>query len=44
MRPALLLRGRYSAQWVKRDGRWLIHSEVFIAPECSGPACSWPTR
>src|SRR5260221_8910690 len=28
--------GRYSAQWVKRDGRWLIRSEVFVALTCSG--------
>ena len=31
--------GRYSAQWVKRDGRWLIRSEVFVALTCSGPGC-----
>lgn len=23
--------GRYAAQWVKQDGRWLIRSEVFVA-------------
>lgn len=23
--------GRYAAQWVKRDGVWLIRSEVFVA-------------
>jgi ketosteroid isomerase-like protein len=28
--------GRYSAQWVKRDDRWLIRSEVFVALEASG--------
>jgi ketosteroid isomerase-like protein len=28
--------GRYSAQWVKRDDRWLIRSEVFVALEGSG--------
>jgi ketosteroid isomerase-like protein len=34
--------GRYSAQWVKRDGRWLIRSEVFVALTCSGVGCSYP--
>jgi ketosteroid isomerase-like protein len=37
-----VLRGRYSAQWVKSRGRWLIRSEVFVALECDGPACRWP--
>lgn len=31
--------GRYSAQWVKRDGRWLIRSEVFVALSCAGVGC-----
>lgn len=31
--------GRYSAQWVKREGRWLIRSEVFVALTCSGTGC-----
>ena len=31
--------GRYSAQWVKRGGRWLIRSEVFVALTCSGAGC-----
>ncbi len=31
--------GRYSAQWVKRNGRWLIRSEVFVALECGGTGC-----
>lgn len=31
--------GRFSAQWVKRDGRWLIRSEVFVALTCSGSGC-----
>ncbi len=34
--------GRYSAQWVKRDGKWLIRSEVFVALTCSGSACKAP--
>jgi len=39
---APLIRGRYSAQWVKVDGRWLIRSELFVGLECDGAACSWP--
>jgi len=35
----VLISGRYSAQWVKRDGRWLIRSEVFVALACSGKGC-----
>ncbi len=31
--------GRYSAQWVKRGGQWLIRSEVFVALTCSGAGC-----
>ena len=31
--------GRYSAQWVKRGGRWLIRSEVFVALTCGGAGC-----
>ena len=34
-----LITGRYSAQWVKRDERWLIRSEVFVALNCSGKGC-----
>lgn len=41
---APLLGGRYSAQWVKQNGRWLIRSEVFVALNCTGAACSWPIR
>ena len=33
--------GRYAAQWVKRDGRWLIRSEVFVALTCDGDGCSY---
>ncbi len=32
--------GRYSAQWVKRDGRWLIRGEVYVALTCAGVGCS----
>jgi len=39
-----VLSGRYSAQWVKVDGRWLIRSELFVARDCSGPGCQWPAR
>ena len=31
--------GRYSAQWVKRNGQWLIRSEVFVALTCQGVGC-----
>lgn len=34
--------GRYSAQWVKRNGRWLIRAEVFVALTCSAVGCSFP--
>lgn len=34
--------GRYSAQWVKRDERWLIRSEVFVALHCHEAVNSWP--
>ena len=36
-----LVSGRYSAQWVKVGGRWLIRSELFVALTCSGEACRW---
>jgi len=32
----IVISGRYSAQWVKRDGRWLIRSEVFVALDGAG--------
>ena len=35
-----LIGGRYSAQWVKRDGRWLIRSEVFVALRCAATGCT----
>ena len=28
---APIIGGRYAAQWVKREGRWLISAEVFVA-------------
>lgn len=39
-----IIGGRYSAQWVKQNGRWMIRSELFVALECSGVACGWPIR
>jgi ketosteroid isomerase-like protein len=30
-RGPVLISGRYSAQWVRRAGKWLIRSEVFVA-------------
>ena len=38
----LLIRGRYAAQWIKRDGRWLIRAEVFVALGCANGGCSRP--
>lgn len=35
-----VLSGRYSAQWVKREGQWLIRSELFVALACSGIGCN----
>ncbi len=40
--PAII-GGRYSAQWVKRDGRWLIRSEVFVALTCADNGCKFPS-
>ena len=37
-----IIGGRYSAQWVKRNGRWLIRAEVFVALTCSAVGCTWP--
>jgi len=28
---APVIGGRYAAQWVKQDGRWLISAEIFVA-------------
>lgn len=38
----VLIDGRYAAQWVKRDGRWLIRGETFVALRCSGKGCETP--
>jgi ketosteroid isomerase-like protein len=37
----VIIRGRYGAQWVKRDGRWLIRGEVYVALECGGAGCDY---
>ncbi len=42
-RGAVVIRGRYSAQWVKRANRWLIRSEVFVALSCAGIGCRYPS-
>lgn len=34
-----ILSGRYAAQWVKRDGQWLIRSEIFVAIDCADAGC-----
>jgi ketosteroid isomerase-like protein len=39
--PKALISGRYTAQWAKVRGRWLIRSELFVAISCSGLACQW---
>jgi len=42
LQPTLpLVTGRYSAQWVKVGGRWLIRSELFVALTCTAEACRW---
>lgn len=38
--PAVIA-GRYSAQWVKRNGKWLIRGEVFVALTCNGAGCNY---
>ena len=40
--PAII-GGRYSAQWVKRNGQWLIRSEVFVALTCADVGCKYPS-
>lgn len=39
-RGQTVLAGRYAAQWVKREGRWFIRSEVFVALTCDGAGCA----
>lgn len=38
----VVISGRYSAQWVKRAGQWLIRSEVFVALEGAGVGRDFP--
>lgn len=38
----VLVGGRYAAQWVKRNGRWLIRGEVYVALTCAGAECESP--
>lgn len=38
---SVVITGRYSAQWVKRNGYWLIRSEVFVALTCNEDASAW---
>ncbi|MEO8029270.1 MAG: DUF4440 domain-containing protein [Gemmatimonadota bacterium] len=38
----VLVSGRYSAQWVKAEGRWLIRAELFVALDATGEALGWP--
>jgi ketosteroid isomerase-like protein len=37
----VVIGGDYAAQWVKRGGRWLIRSEVFVALMCAGRGCAY---
>lgn len=32
--------GEYQAMWRRSGGRWRIRSELFVALDCNGPACS----
>jgi ketosteroid isomerase-like protein len=35
----VVIRGKFSAQWVKRNEYWLIRSEVFVPLACAGLGC-----
>lgn len=37
-----LISGRYSAQWVKIDGKWLIRSELYVALKNMDHSREWP--
>ena len=39
---SVVITGRYSAQWIERNGEWFIRSELFVALTCSDEACNWP--
>ena len=38
--PAII-GGSYAAQWVKRNGRWLIRGEVYVALTCAAEGCAF---
>ncbi len=38
---AAIIGGSYAAQWVKRDGRWLIRGEVYVALTCAAEGCAF---
>lgn len=40
---AAIITGKYSAQWVKRDGHWLIRGEVFVALDGQGDGKQLPS-
>lgn len=37
----VVISGRYAAHWVKRDGQWLIRSELFVALHCAAEGCEF---
>lgn len=37
----VVISGRYGAQWVKREGKWLIRAEVFVALHCAEAGCDF---
>lgn len=37
----VVIAGRYAAHWVKRDGQWLIRSELFVALTCAAEGCEF---
>jgi hypothetical protein len=41
IRGPIVISGKFSAQWVRRDGRWLIRSEVFVPLACAGVGCTY---
>ena len=36
-----IIGGSYAAQWVKREGRWLIRGEVYVALTCAAQGCRY---
>lgn len=37
----IVIQGSYAAQWVRREGRWLIRGEVYVALTCAGVGCTY---